>query len=438
MVNVAAFSTGTRCGPARRGIAALLLTLAAASGAVCGAGPAAAARATLVVEAGSGAVLHVENANLRSFPASTTKLMTLYLTFEALAKGELSLDEDLPVSARAAGQGGQSLDLGVGTTVKARDAILGTLVESANDAAVVLAERIAGSEDAFAERMTAKAADLGMTRSRFRNASGLNHPEQVVTARDLAVLAFALMRDFPDRYPLFATRGFRHRGVGYTTVNGFLANYPGADGLKTGFTCAAGYNLVASAVRDGRRLVAIVLGEESRGERAETVADLMNAGFAKAAPPDAPTLASIEPTAAAEPDPPADGVIAASCASIVAVAGAPSAGRPSGVIGWSVEVAGGYGSQAQATAAGRRVVGAESWLRGGRLAVLPVRGGGVLRWRPIVYGLMQRSAQGACVALRRKRTYCRVLSPAIVSAAIEQAAMVSRARRRAGSAAGGP
>ncbi|HEY0833484.1 MAG TPA: D-alanyl-D-alanine carboxypeptidase family protein, partial [Azospirillum sp.] len=337
---------GLRGGLARAIVgAALLLTGAAA--------PALAARATLVVEAEGGRVLHAENANLRSFPASTTKMMTAYLAFEALARGELKLDEELPVSAHASGQGGQSLELAPGTTIKARDALLGMLVESANDAAVVLAERLGGGEAAFAERMTAKARELGMGRTRFRNASGLNHPEQVVTARDMAVLALALLRDFPDRYGLFATRGFAHKGASYTTVNGFLVNYPGADGIKTGFTCAAGYNLVASAVRGGRRLVAIVLGETSRGERAGMVAELMNAGYARPAPEPARTLADIDPDTTGEPDPPPQGVIAESCASIIATPGAPSAGLAAlGAAGargagWSVEVAGAFADRAK-------------------------------------------------------------------------------------------
>jgi len=400
--------------------------------------PALAARATLVVDAEGGRILHAENANLRSFPASTTKMMTAYLAFEALAKGELKLDEELPVSAHAAGQGGQSLELEPGTRIKARDALLGMLVESANDAAVVLAERLGGGEAAFAERMTAKARELGMARTRFRNASGLNHPEQVVTARDMAVLALALLRDFPDRYGLFATRGFAHKGESYTTVNGFLVNYPGADGIKTGFTCAAGYNLVASAVRGGRRLVAVVLGETSRGERAGTVAELMNAGFAKPSAENARTLADLDPVQTGEPDPPPQGVIAESCASIIATPGAPNVGL-AGVglaglgapglraAGWSVEVAGGFADPATARAVGSRMLVREPGLRGGRISVLQRRGGGPLGFRPLVLGLTEPAAKQACFRMRQRGLRCIVLSPQNLVAAAEQAAMLSRA-----------
>lgn len=403
----------------------LTATLAAA--------PAQAARATLVVEADSGAVLHADQPNLRSFPASTTKLMTLYLVFEALAKGELSLDEDLPVSAHAAAQGGQSMNLREGGTIKARDAIFGTIVESANDAAVVLAERIGGTEEAFAGRMTEKAQALGMTRSRFRNASGLNHPEQTVTARDMAVLARALMRDFPDRYALFGTRGFTHGRWRYATVNSFLVNYSGADGLKTGFTCAAGYNLVASAVRDGRRLIAVVLGETSRGERAETVAQLMSTGFARQAWEDAKSLDGLAPEATGEPDPPAQGVIAESCAAVAAVAGVPavSGGRAAG---WSVEIGGAFRNRALASAAGTRVLAREASLKGGRLSVLPAPGG-ARRFRPVIAGLGETAAQSACRKLRGAKQPCTVLSPALRSAAVDRAAPIGRSFRTARNAA---
>lgn len=423
--------------------AALLLAGASA--------PALAARATLVVDAEGGRILHAENANLRSFPASTTKMMTAYLAFEALAKGELTLDEELSVSAHAAGQGGQSLELEPGTRVKARDALLGMLVESANDAAVVLAERLGGGEAAFAERMTAKARELGMARTRFRNASGLNHPEQVVTARDMAVLALALLRDFPDRYGLFATRGFAHKGESYTTVNGFLVNYPGADGIKTGFTCAAGYNLVASAVRNGRRLVAVVLGETSRGERAGTVAELMNAGFARPPAENARTLTDLDPVQTGEPDPPPQGVIAESCASIIATPGAPGVGLTgmgltgmglagSGApglraAGWSVEVAGGFADPATARAAGSRMLVREPGLRGGRIGVLQRRGGGPLGFRPLVLGLTEPAAKQACFRMRQRGLRCIVLSPQNLVAAAEQAAMLSRAAAAAKGAA---
>ena len=273
-------------------------------------------RASLVLDADTGVILHADKPNLRSFPASITKMMTVYLAFEALKSGKLKLDEDLPISVRAASQTGQSLRLRQGSTIKTRDAILGTIIESANDAAVVLAERLGGTESDFAELMSRKARALGMTRSEFRNASGLNHPEQVVTARDMALLALALLRNFPDQYSYFSTRSFSHRGSTFNSVNGFLVNYKGADGIKTGFTCAAGYNLVASAVRDGRRIVAVVLGETSRGGRAGTIAHLMDTAYAMPDPKPPVTIHDIDPARTHEPDLPAIGVISPTCGTI--------------------------------------------------------------------------------------------------------------------------
>ena len=272
-------------------------------------------------------------------------MMTVYLAFEALKSGKLKLDEDLPISVRAASQTGQSLRLRQGSTIKTRDAILGTIIKSANDAAVVLAERLGGTESDFAELMSRKARALGMTRSEFRNASGLNHPEQVVTARDMALLALALLRKFPDQYSYFSTRSFSHRGSTFNSVNGFLVNYKGADGIKTGFTCAAGYNLVASAVRDGRRIVAIVLGETSRGGRAGTIAHLMDTAYAMPNPKPPVTIHDIDPARTNDPDLPAIGVISPTCGNAISVPGTsvqglpnpPNASRPEA---WSIEFGG--------------------------------------------------------------------------------------------------
>ncbi|WP_198038822.1 D-alanyl-D-alanine carboxypeptidase family protein [Skermanella stibiiresistens] len=385
-------------------LAALLLSSPIA------AGPAAAYRASLVIDADSGVVLHAEQPNLRSFPASTTKMMTVYMAFDALRTGKLRLDEDLPISVRAASQTGQSLRLRQGATIKARDAILGSIIESANDAAVVLAERLGGTESDFAEAMTAKARALGMNRTEFRNASGLNHPEQVVTARDMALLALALQRQFPDYYSYFSTRSFSHRGSTFNSVNGFLVNYKGADGIKTGFTCAAGYNLVASAVRDGRRLVAVVLGEQSRGDRAESIARLMDAAYDNPTPKIAATLHDIDPVRTREPDPPAVGVISPACASIVSV---PGALRPDG--GWSIEIAGAFPTKSKAAEAGRKLMRTHSAVMGGAMMTTIER---ARKHRPIVIGLAEEQATATCRKLRQAKAYCVVVTPRNLKAAV--------------------
>jgi D-alanyl-D-alanine carboxypeptidase len=381
-------------------------------------------RASLVLDAETGVVLHAQQPNLRSFPASTTKMMTVYLAFEALKAGKLKLDEDLTVSIRAASQTGQSLRLRQGSTIKTRDAILGTIIESANDAAVVLAERLGGTESDFAEMMSRKARALGMTRSEFRNASGLNHPEQVVTARDMALLALALLRNFPDQYSYFSTRSFSHRGNTFNSVNGFLANYKGADGIKTGFTCAAGYNLVASAVRDGRRIVAVVLGETSRGGRADTIVRLMDTAYAMPDPKTPVTIHDIDPARTRDPDLPAVGVISPTCGSIVSVPGLlpnpPSAPKPEA---WSIEFGGTFNTKAKAVDAARKLMRSQAAVLGGGMMTTIERD---RKYRPIILNMDEIRATSACKRLRQAKTYCVVVTPRNLHATIEKAAVKRR------------
>jgi D-alanyl-D-alanine carboxypeptidase len=388
-------------------------------------------RASLVLDAETGVILHADQPNLRSFPASTTKMMTVYLAFEALKSGRLKLDEDLPISVRAASQTGQSLRLRQGATIKTRDAILGTIIESANDAAVVLAERLGGTESDFAEMMSRKARSLGMTRSEFRNASGLNHPEQVVTARDMALLALALLRNFPDQYSYFSTRSFSHRGSTFNSVNGFLANYKGADGIKTGFTCAAGYNLVASAVRDGRRIVAVVLGETSRGGRAETIARLMDTAYAMPDPknPDPKinvTIHDIDPARTRDPDLPAVGVISPTCGSFVSVPGLPNAPTVSRADAWSIEFGGTFNTKAKAVDAARKLMRSHAAVLGGGMMTTIERG---RKFRPIILNMDERQATAACKRLRQAKAYCVVVTPKNLHATIAKAAVKQRKSR---------
>ncbi len=262
------------------GIAVILLTLI---GVPMGASRVAAA-ANIVVEAGTGAVLAADSPNRLWYPASLTKLMTVYIALSEIEAGRLGFEDKIKVSQHAASQNPVKFGLRSGQVITVRDAINAAIVASANDAAVALAEKIAETEDAFATRMTGMAKDLGMTRTVFQNASGLPADGQVTTARDLAMLAMAFLRDFPQHYALFSQRsvtiGKRSRG----TVNSILGAYEGADGLKTGFTCASGYNMVASAQRDGRRLIGIVLGSRNGGQRSKDMKRLLDAGFAGDAP----------------------------------------------------------------------------------------------------------------------------------------------------------
>lgn len=238
-------------------------------------------RSSVVVDAATGRVLEAENADEQTYPASLTKLMTLYLAFDAIDHGKLRLDQRLRVSAHAAEQSPTKLGLRPGSTISARSAILGIVTRSANDAAVVLGEALGGDEANFAEMMNAQARRLGMTRTEFQNASGLPNPEQKTTARDMAKLAIALIHTFPQYYRFFSVRSFQFHGQLVRGHDHLLANYPGCDGLKTGFIHASGYNLVSSAVRDGHRVVGVVMGGPTYAKRDREMEHLLNVAFAK-------------------------------------------------------------------------------------------------------------------------------------------------------------
>jgi len=255
-------------------LAALLLAVTYPSGAAL-----AKKSAAIVIDTDTGTILHQDNPDERSYPASLTKMMTLYLTFEALRDGRLRLDRELPVSAHAANQAPSKLGVQPGDTLRVEDAILGLTTKSANDAAVVLAEAIGGSEPAFAARMTEKARDLGMSRTLFRNASGLPNGEQMSTVRDMSTLARHLISDWPQYYPYFRRASFTYNGVRHRNHNHLMARYPGMDGIKTGFIQASGFNLAASAVRNGHRLVAVVFGGDSARLRDNYMAQLLDDGF---------------------------------------------------------------------------------------------------------------------------------------------------------------
>jgi D-alanyl-D-alanine carboxypeptidase len=238
--------------------------------------------AILVIDAASGRELDSSHADEPRHPASLTKMMTLYLVFEALDGGRLRLGDKLPVSARAVGMQPTRMGLVAGSTVMVRDAVMGLIVRSANDAAVVLAEAMAGDEGSFAQLMTQRARQLGMTTTTFRNASGLPHHAQVTTARDMAALGRALLRDFPHYYPLFSVQSYAYGPRVLQSHNRLLNSYAGADGIKTGYINSSGFNLVTSAVRGDRRLIGVVLGGDSAGERDAIMASVLDVSFAEA------------------------------------------------------------------------------------------------------------------------------------------------------------
>ncbi len=263
------------------------LLLAGALAIIAAAEPAAAGPA-LLMEPSTGLVIYAEDADLPWRPASLTKLMTAYLAFEAIRDGKLSPEDVVTCTQYAQSQPPSRLGMPVGATLKVDLAVKALIVKSANDVAVMLADRIGGSEAGFVETMNKTAKRLGMTNTHFVNPHGLpvfiaenvEGPEQSVTsARDMAILASMILREFPQYADIFAMTEVRIGNRMVTTHNGLLRSYDGADGMKTGFVCAAGYNLVASATRNGRQLVAVVLGESSGGARTIRAAGLLEHGF---------------------------------------------------------------------------------------------------------------------------------------------------------------
>ena len=241
----------------------------------------------IVIDAGSGQVLNERDPDGLNYPASLTKIMTLFLTFDALERHRIDLSQRFYVSEHAALQHPSKLGMLPGSTIAVRDLILAVVTHSANDAAVVLAEGLGGTESAFAARMNAQAQALGMTRTNFRNASGLPDPLQYTTARDLAKLALALWRRFPREYRFFATEEFDYNGAIYTNHNRLMAAFEGMDGIKTGWINASGFNLAASAVRDNRRLIGVLLGGRTPQSRDMDMAELLDDAFAHR-PPSSP------------------------------------------------------------------------------------------------------------------------------------------------------
>lgn len=237
------------------------------------------ARHAVLLDVGTGTVLLAKDADEQMPPASMSKLMTISMLFEALAEGRVKLDDTFEVSEKAWKMGGSKMFVEVGKQARIEDLIRGIVVQSGNDACIVVAEGLGGTEEAFARKMTERAHELGLTHSSFANASGWPHPDQHMSARDLSKLAIHLIEDFPEYYKYFAELEFTYAGIKQGNRNPLLYKDIGADGLKTGHTEASGYGLVASAVQDGRRLVLVVNGLESVNQRSRESARLLAWGF---------------------------------------------------------------------------------------------------------------------------------------------------------------
>ncbi len=277
-----------------------------AIGLLTGAHSAARAEAQLLIEADTGKVLHAENATYPWYPASVTKLMTAYTALRAIKERKFTMDSLLTVSRNAAVQQPTKMGFAVGTTLTLDNALKMLMVKSANDVAVAIAEGVGGSIEGFADKMNENAQRLGMTQSHFINPNGLPADNHVTSARDLAILARALLREFPEYDSYWHIAGIRYGKRVMRNYNSMLGRYPGADGMKTGFICASGYNLVASATRNGKRLIAVVLGAYGGAVRAQKAASLLERGFTSGSlawlTPSLGTVDALQPINAAPPN----------------------------------------------------------------------------------------------------------------------------------------
>jgi D-alanyl-D-alanine carboxypeptidase len=239
--------------------------------------------AALVVDGATGKVLYARNESAERHPASLTKMMTLYLLFDALKQGKISMQTQMPVSRHAAAQGPTKLNLRPGQTIDVETAIRAIVIRSANDVAVVIAEALGGTESHFAEMMTERARQMGMRETNFHNASGLPDPLQITTAQDMSVLGRRLAYDYPQHFPYFGLAGFQYKGTWYPTHDNLIGRYEGADGIKTGYTGASGFNLVSSVTRGGKHIIAVVMGGRTATRRDLEMVRLLDQTFAQIA-----------------------------------------------------------------------------------------------------------------------------------------------------------
>lgn len=420
--------------------------------------------ASIVIDAETGEVLSRSNADTVTYPASLTKMMTLYMLFDAIDAGKVKITDKIKFSANAAGEPATNLASKPGQTIDVETAILALVIRSANDVATAVGEHLAGSEREFARQMTAKAHALGMKNTTFRNAHGLPNSSQRTTARDMAVLGVALLRDHPDYYGYFSRTKFSYRGVTYATHNRVLRKLNGADGMKTGYIRASGFNLVTSAYRDGRRLLGVVLGGNSAASRDKKMVDLMTKAFkirqgngevlvakapGSAVPAKAIALAAAQPGTSAADDTPVastakyddsravaallpvvkpvtqadldDLDTATTLAAMSSVALAPASGaridEQSVANVWDgsnrifgVQV-GAYSKYSPAQKAAQKAAAAvPDILADARIVIDQSKtGNGGSLYRSRVFGLTKEAAEDACIALKKQRTDCLVI-----------------------------
>jgi D-alanyl-D-alanine carboxypeptidase len=381
---------------------------------------------SIVIDAQTGQIISEFNADSPNYPASLTKMMTLYLTFEALEHHAISLDTVFPVSPHAAAQEPTKLNLVAGQSIAVHDLILGLVTQSANDAAVVLGEGLGGTEAAFAEKMTRTARAMGMDSTTFHNASGLPNPYQKTTARDLSKLARHLYMDYPHEYAYFSTRSFTYHGVTYGNHNHLMSAFAGMDGIKTGFINASGFNLAASAVRNNRRLIGVVMGGVSAHARDNKMASLLNAAFDGRPSPDI-LMASNQPkskhiaVASAElrKAPPAHLTLhmiakraVGGLASLSPIGKAEAATSPRNASHYAIQV-GAFRARASAARAGNTARAHTPTARSKPVVVVMTRSHRGAVYNARIIDLSANEAKAACDTLHRQHQACTVLGPAM-------------------------
>ncbi|WP_085909403.1 D-alanyl-D-alanine carboxypeptidase [Kiloniella majae] len=386
--------------------------------------PAQAKYASLVIDAHTGEVLYSRNADTRNYPASLTKMMTLYMAFDALEKGKLTMKQRLPVSKRAAGMAPSKLGLRYKSTISTKDIIMALVTKSANDAAVVMAEAIAGKETTFARMMTKKAHSLGMTRTTFRNASGLPNRGQLSTARDMSKLAIALKRDFPQYYHLFSTQSYKYKNRSYRNHNKLLASYQGTDGIKTGYTRASGFNLVASVVRNNRRLIGVVFGGKTGRSRDRHMKEILDKSFKRVgitqvaklpvAPKRNPRRESV--FVSAPPPPKSRPTLTASTdlslpGQIAAIQPDSSAVQP--ISDWGIQVGAFRKYEPAKMAADQALAQIKSTPTGTQVHIQQVNKADGSLYRARLKGLDEVAARNACRELKQQRMSCVAVPPAL-------------------------
>jgi D-alanyl-D-alanine carboxypeptidase len=396
-ISRAVYSVGRHASCLRLG--AVLPVLAVLAG-IAFPGAAHAKYAAFVMDAQSGQVFYARNADRKLFPASLTKMMTLYMAFEALNTGKLTLDQPLPVSRRAAGQAPSKLGLKAGQTITVERAINALAVKSANDVATVMGEAIGGTEANFARLMTKRARALGMSKTTFMNASGLPNSRQKSTARDMATLGKALLDDFPDYYSYFSKLTFQHGKRTYRSHNKLLRSYEGMDGIKTGYIRASGFNLVASAERDGVRLIGVVFGGKTGQSRDAHMASLLNRSWGQAQ--SGSTLAALP-----QPKPALPGIGAESPIPAPRLARA----EPEADIRWGVQIGAFRGQSRASSAAGFTAQRLHDLPTTATVEVTPLHGERETLYRARIVGMERTIASQVCRELRRSGSPCVMVTP---------------------------